>query len=597
MIRLQRIRPVLLVLPALVTEACFQVKQIDPGPAAMDGSVFDGGQTDNASDQAGDTEAPMAPTVPLRLIAPLSTATVTSRRPTLRWALGGGTDGAHVQMCLDRACANTVAEFDAVGTSGAPALDLPAGVLFWRAYGRMGTVTNHEATPTWQFTVGARSAAVDRSWGMTLDLNGDGLGDVVVGAPGASDGLGRAYVYLGSASGLSPSPSTTLVRPDSAPAAFGASVKSAGDVNGDGLADLLVATTGRTLGGSYTYSGSPIGVSTAASATLVPEDAMLGVSFLDIELASAGDLNGDGYADIVTAIVSDGMSADVGTIGTFLGSATGLPPGPPVTYKVVNVPDRVFVLATSSAGDVNGDGYADVIVGAYVVDPTTRVKTGVSRLFIYEGSAVGLTLPSAPFAIGDVIDSVACAGDVNGDGYADVIVGSVSANGNRLRATFPGGAFAYLGSATGLSTMPSAAPIGPDGDGSAFGSAVASAGDVNGDGYADVIIGAPGADGGAGRAHVYLGGAMGLSMTMPPVTLTGPDGKGGSFGASVASAGDVNGDGHADVIVGAPGAEGGAGRAYIYLGNAVGLSTTPSVTLIGPDGPGGHFGSSVAGAE
>src|SRR5262249_17807859 len=116
-----------------------------------------------------------------RLMAPLSTSTVTSQRPTLHWVLSGVADGARVQICRDHAGSSVLTSVDAVGASGRPAADLPTGVLFWRAFGRSGEVTGIEATPTWEFTVGHRSAPVDTSWGSTLDVNADGYADVLVG--------------------------------------------------------------------------------------------------------------------------------------------------------------------------------------------------------------------------------------------------------------------------------------------------------------------------------------------------------------------------------------------------------------------------------
>ena len=131
-----------------------------------------------------------------RLVGPLSMATVTSQRPTLHWVLSDGTDGAHVEICRDRACTTQVMSIDAPGMGVVPSENLPVGVLFWRAYGLKGSATGQTPSATWQFIVGARSAPVDTSWGATLDVNGDGYADVIVGALDADGVNGKANCTL-----------------------------------------------------------------------------------------------------------------------------------------------------------------------------------------------------------------------------------------------------------------------------------------------------------------------------------------------------------------------------------------------------------------
>ena len=240
-----------------------------------------------------------------------------------------------------------------------------------------------------------------------------------------------------------------------------------------------------------------------------------------------------------------------------------------------------FGYSVATAGDVNGDGYADVIVGASNYD---NGQTDEGRAFVYHGSAGGLSATpnwtaesnqaSARFGY-----SVATAGDVNGDGYADVIVGALYYSNGQ---TSEGRAFVYHGSAGGLSATPNWTAE-SDKEYADFGHSVATAGDVNGDGYADVIVGAPyysNRNKDAGMAFVYYGSAGGLSAT-PSWTADGNNQPGAKFGFSVATAGDVNGDGYADVIVGAPDWGKGSswvGRAYVYYGSAGGLNATPNWT-------------------
>src|SRR6185503_15215080 len=200
-----------------------------------------------------------------------------------------------------------------------------------------------------------------------------------------------------------------------------------------------------------------------------------------------------------------------------------------------------------TAGDVNGDGYADVIGGA---DGNDAGGGNAGRAYVYYGgpgadAVADLTLTGA--AAGDQYGfSVSTAGDVNGDGYADVIVGAYR---NGAGGVDAGRAYVYYGGpvadATADLTLTGAASD------DQFGYSVSTAGEVNGDGYADVIVGAVRNDAGgvdAGRAYVYHGGPA--ADAIADLTLTGAA-AGDFFGVSVTTAGDMNGDRYADVIVGA----------------------------------------------
>jgi hypothetical protein len=189
--------------------------------------------------------------------------------------------------------------------------------------------------------------------------------------------------------------------------------------------------------------------------------------------------------------------------------------------------------------------------------------------------------------------------DVNGDGIADLAVGSSCAKPNGTTCG-PGKVFVYLGARSGFGTAAPLELVGQDGDGAGFGSAIASAGDVNGDGFGDLIVGVPGASPpgrpSAGKAYVYFGGEQGVANTPAPVPLLGPDPTNSYFGTSVAFAGDVDGDGFGDLWVGAPNAPVGVitnvVRVHVFRGGA------PPTVLQSLDGGAQNdgFGTSLTGS-
>lgn len=519
-----------------------------------------------------------------RAIAPLSTASVTSRRPTLRWELAARSDGARVELCADPACTIVLQTIDAPGNSAAPSMDLPTGVVFWRLFARMGADVGTDPSPTWQLHVGVRTAPIDTSWGTTLDVNGDGFADVAIAAFKASSRTGRVRVYHGGPAGLATTATTTLSGPDGPGGRFGNSIASAGDVNGDGFADLIVGAPGADFGTgrAYVFYGGSGGLTTGR-VTVLTGTITAGSDF-GRSVAGVGDVNGDGFADVV---VGAPRSSDVGAALVYHGSIDGVTTMAATTLAEPDGAGALYGLAVAGAGDVNGDGFADIVVGA----PGAASAAGRAR--VYHGGVGGVattatTTLAGPDGPGGVFGAVAGAGDVDGDGYADVVVGPLDEESSINRA------HVYHGGPGGVATTPTTTLDGPDGMGSGFGVFIAGTGDVNGDGFDDLLVGAFNVDGGTGRAYIYHGSPSGLGI-MQDTRLIGPDGMLGGFGFSVSGAGDVDGDGFADVVVGAPFASSNTGRAHVFHGGSSGLGTTPATSLTGPDPAGGEFGLPVAG--
>ncbi len=533
-----------------------------------------------------------------RPIAPISLGDVTQRRPTLRWQLPAGFDGAVVDLCRDRACTMMIETRTVSGSSMQPTADLPArSVVFWRLRGRRGATTDAAYSPTWLFHVPATSASggVDRSANPHVDVNGDGFDDVVVGAKWVAVRsvlqMGTVSVFHGSATGVAATAERVIQSPGtSGGESFGSSVAGAGDLNGDGYADLVVGTPGsdpRGLGQAgavYVFPGSAAGV--GSTPTQVLEGAARSNEF-GFSVAGAGDVNGDGYADLVVGspYAAAGALSNTGTASLFLGSAAGVAS---VAARVLQggVADGYFGIAVAGAGDVNGDGYNDLVVGAPYAVTGGRSRAGTASVFL--GNATGLETAAARVLEGVAADdnfgrAVARAGDLNGDGYDDLVVGASGASRGGLISA--GTIHVFHGGASGVPAGATTVLTGADRVG--LGVAVAGAGDVNGDGYDDLVVGTQ-----SGLVSVFHGGAAGIGTDAARV-LTGTD---WTF-PSVAGAGDVNGDGYDDLVVGTQNTGtrefNYVGSARVFQGSASGI---PGVAVRVYEGAasGDAFGNAVA---
>ncbi|PSL29104.1 FG-GAP-like repeat-containing protein [Chitinophaga ginsengisoli] len=395
--------------------------------------------------------------------------------------------------------------------------------------------------------VGARMGTAAAGAG---DINGDGYADVIVGAPYYSHGEsheGAVFVYYGSAPyGINPN-YYTLLEKNVAEGHFGEYLAGGGDVNGDGYDDVVVGapynsgTFNNDTGKVYVYYGSSTGLGTTPE---IIRSSRQGDHF-GISVAIAPDIDGDGNDDILI-----GANNGEGYVTVVYGSGWGLEN--PFTTEIAISGTTGFGTKVSDAGNIKGAGSRAVMVAS---------NEGV---YIYYSDFAGVeTTPSQtilrPVNAGSFGCAITGGGDVNGDGFDDIVIGAkdyADVEHNRLQA---GAFYLFTGSNTGLVTTPKLVVVGSM-DSTLFASQLSLAGDLNKDGYDDLVVGLPKGElirnendqPDEGGSSIYLGHPYGGLNFWPGGGQRSAKAN-SLMGTSVAGAGDVNGDGYPDLLVGAPG--------------------------------------------
>ena len=487
----------------------------------------------------------------------------------------------------------------------------------------------------------------------SADVNGDGFVDLIVGAPFTSTARGTTYVVFGSANGFG---ANVVLSTLAAPAGYkitgvntydGASVSlsSAGDVNGDGIEDLLIGASGADPNGLESGAAYVVFGTAGTSQGTLNLGSLNGSNGFKLSgargrelygsgdqtgrsVSGGGDINGDGFDDIVIgAGFAEPNGISSGTSYVVFGSAGGFPPNFERAdlngsngFKINGALNGDYAgFSVAIAGDINNDGFDDLLIGAHRANPG---QEGACYVVFGKASGFGAELELSSLngnngfqingeAPGDLSGcAVNSAGDINGDGFADIIIGAYGAdpNGSASGAAYvifgKSGSFGTtleLSSLNGTNGFQVSGTVGGD----SVGQAVAAAGDVNGDGFDDILVSAYYASPNgnqSGASYVVFGRASGFASNLQLSALDGSNGfkingvaAGDYAGFALSKAGDLNGDGFADIMVGAPEANGGRGNAYVIYGRLPDAAVNRTGTAADQTLAGGNFNDRLSG--
>ena len=456
------------------------------------------------------------------------------------------------------------------------------------------------------------------------DINGDGFADLIVGAYYASPNgsySGASYVVFGKAgsfpniwdlSALNGS-NGFRINGETAHDYSGSAVAGAGDVNGDGLADIIIGAKGAgSNGGAYIVFGAASGFSPQLELSALDGTNWFQLNGAGKSVASAGDINGDGLADVVVGASALGFGTSYVVFGSNAGFSSSL------ELSALSGSDgfKISGDATSNAsgysvggaGDVNGDGIVDMIIGAPGASPH-GMNSGASYVLFGKtaGFASNIDLSSLGGANGFKISgegagdnsgvSVDGAGDVNGDGFDDLIIGAFHASPN---GNYSGASYVVFGKASGFAANINLSALNGNtgfqingvATGDISGVTVAGAGDINGDGFDDIVVGAPDAylNGAySGASYVIYGSKPGMAVSRAGTAIANTI-HGGDFNDTLSGLGGNDtliGHGGKDTLIGGPGADSLDGGPGADTADYAASSTGVSVDLGTHHGSGG----------
>ncbi len=535
---------------------CISPERMNLPDYGSDGSV---NGTDATVSDAPTNAMLLAP----RLTRPLSGSVMSSRKPTIKWSLPMGVTGARVEFYSDRACTRPISAHEVpAGNTFTPTSDLPSGTVFFRLRGFAAGAFSEGTSPVWQMRLPRtvpNPAVIDSVIRTDADFDGDGFADIAYDSTEMMGGPRQLRLLFGG-------PDRMAMLQSATPIATTASPELVGDVNGDGFVDFAT----KTASGVRVFFGNANRAMILAMSQ--PIAAAMGSSGFGDAIAAGGDFDQDGYGDIlIGAPQTQGNSGGMAVMSAGAAYYVRGAPSLGAAVSITTGTTRLEQLGTAfSAGDMNGDELTEVVFsapffGANAAGAAQAINWPMGANMFAAFTGLLLSPASLNAHMGRML---ALTGDNNGDGRADLLV-----NANEYQNAV--GAVGWKAGAGGMPT--SAVPLLRLGTMTQpIGTTIAQLGDLNGDGLDELAFSRREAPMMApSEVLVYQGVMAGNPTLVAPTFITGTLGM-TTVGAVIAGVGDVDGDGYADMIcpIATPSAVP-SNSLVIYWGGAFPLSSRP----------------------